>query len=101
MESGQSPDCCPRRSTQMLRAILVLTAALGYFNLATLAQPAAQPADKKADTAKGKEDAGKSTTTEPGKSKAVEKTAETGKDAAKSKIPLEKLLTPSGAIIVV
>jgi hypothetical protein len=85
----------------MLRAMLVLTAALGCFNLATLAQPAVQPADKKADTAKGKDDAGKSTTTEPGKSKAAEKTAETGKDAAKAKIPLEKLLTPSGAIIVV
>jgi hypothetical protein len=83
----------------MLRAILVLTAGMGCFSLGTLAQPVVPPADKKADTAKGKDDAAKSTK-DPGKSKTGEKTAETGKDADKAKFPLEKLITPKGAIIV-
>ena len=83
----------------MLRAILVLTAGMGCFSLGTLAQPVVPTADKKADTAKGKDDAAKSTK-DPGKSKTAEKTAETGKDADKATFPLEKLITPKGAIIV-
>ena len=83
----------------MLRAILVLTAGMGCFSLGTLAQPVVPTADKKADTAKGKDDAAKSTK-DPGKSKTAEKTAETRKDADKAKFPLEKLITPKGAIIV-
>ena len=39
----------------MLRAILALTAALGCFALAALAQPAGQPPDKKGEVAKGKD----------------------------------------------
>jgi hypothetical protein len=84
----------------MLRAILMLTAALGCFSLVALAQPATQPPDKKTDTAKGKDDTSKSKGKEPGKSKAIEKTVESGKDAPNPKVSLDKLKLPKDTIVI-
>jgi hypothetical protein len=84
----------------MLRALLVLTAGLGCLSLEDFAQPAIQSPDKKAEAVKSKDDAAKSKTKESDKPKATEPTAEP-KDVPKAKIPLGKLLTPHGAIIVV
>lgn len=79
----------------MLRTVLVLTATLGFCSLIALAQPA----DKKGDAVKGKDD-DKTKAKEPIKPKPPEK-SEVPKDAPKAKTPLDKLKLPKDAVVII
>jgi len=74
--------------------------ALSFFSFGALAQTPAP--DKKADGGKVKDnDPGKLKAKDPGKVKSTEKSEEASKDAPKLKLPLDKVKTPNGAIIIV